>query len=204
MIAGNPFATRFTRPGQLPAVDASGRPIDVDRVLARAGRSGFSVIIGPHGSGKSTLLVHLVAALRARGGVVHAVRLRSLCDLPALVWALTRAGPGATVAVDSWERLGVVGGYLLRGVAWCIGCRLIATTHQPGGCPVLADCRPTSAVLESLVARLPGADGWYGTAIDEQHLHDAFARHSGDIREALFDLYDRFEDHRRAARVVRI
>jgi len=56
MSDSNPFATRFTRPGQLPPFDAAGKRIDLDALLALAGRIRRAVIIGPHGSGESTLL----------------------------------------------------------------------------------------------------------------------------------------------------
>lgn len=204
MSGSNPFATRFTRPGQLPPFDAAGRRIDLDALLARADRMRRAVIVGPHGSGKSTLLAHVVARLRERGDAVHAVRLRSIRDLPGLALAIASAGPRATVAVDSWERLGTAGGAIVRAAAWCRGCRCIATSHEAAGLPVLADCRPTPAVLESIVAHLPDAGAWYGPIIAKQDLRDAFERHGGDIREALFDLYDRFDARQRAVRTVRI
>ena len=72
MVPSNPFATRYTRPGQLEPLDAEGRPIDLPALLQECARLGRAVaIVGPHGSGKSTLLRRLyeatVAAVLKRG-----------------------------------------------------------------------------------------------------------------------------------------
>lgn len=196
MTGSNPFATRFTRPGQLPALDDAGRPLDMACLLARLAHCRQAAIVGPHGSGKSTLLAHLVAKLRREGAVVRWMRLRSFRDLPRLLGAVACSGPGATLGVDSWECLGPVAGWLVRGLAWVRGCRLLVTAHRAGAFPVLFACRPTPAVLASLVALLPAADEWHGRIIRAADLHAAFAQRRGDIREALFDLYDRFESRR--------
>lgn len=204
MVASNPFATRFTRPGRLPPLDSAGRPIDLHDALDRLAHVGQAAIVGPHGSGKSTLLATLVATLQEHGAVVHVIRLRSFRDFPRLVRVVAGAGPDDLVAVDSWERLGAAGGWIVRGLAWIRGCRLLVTSHRADGFPLLADCRPTLAVLESVVSYLPDAGQWYGKAIDGDDLKAVFARHGGDIREALFDLYDRFEARRRGRAAVRL
>lgn len=204
MSGANPFATRFTRPGRLPPLDSAARPIDVEHVLAGLPRCGTTAIIGPHGSGKSTVLTHLVTALEHRGEPVAWHRLRSWRDVPRLLLIVATAAPAATLCIDSWECAGAVAGGLARLLARVRGCRLVVTSHRAAGLAVLVDCRPTPAVLEALVAHLPDHEAWYGQTIRAADIRDAFARHRGDIREALFDLYDRFEARRGRPRTVRI
>ena len=59
----------------------------------------------------------------------------------------------------------------------------------------LVRCVTTPALLGRLVDDLPGHGGLIATEDVEQ----AFRRHGGDIREALYDLYDRFERRTRPA-----
>lgn len=205
MVGSNPFATRFTSPGRLPALDAAGRPIDLDGLIDRLLRMRFAAIIGPHGSGKSTVLANIVAILHERGALVRSIRLRSLRDASLLVRTVAAAGTDATVAVDSWECLGAAAGWIVRGLAWMRGCRLVVTSHQgAAGFQVLTDCRPTLAVLEALVSHLPAMAEWYGPIIDAADLKAVFARQHGDIREIFFDLYDRFEARRHERATVRL
>jgi len=106
--------------------------------------------------------------------------------------------------VDSWERLGVAGGAIVQAVAWCRGCRCIATSHEAAGLPVLADCRPTPAVLRGDRRTPPRCWGMVWPDHRQAGPAQILERHGGDIREALFDLYDRFEARRRSVRMVRI
>lgn len=205
MNAGNPFATRHTRPGRLAALDAAAAAVDAGRLLARLDRlGGRAAIVGPHGSGKSTLLVHLADTLDQRGAAVVRIRLRSWRDAARLLKTVWAASSGTTVCVDSWECAGPVMGGLVWLVAKRNGCRLLVTGHRRGGWPLLRRCRPTCAVLAALVRQLPGHAEWYGRIIVAADIRDAYRRHGGDIREALFDLYDRFEARRRRHGAVRL
>lgn len=200
----NPFATRFTGPGRIAPVDHAARPIDLERIRRHLEVRGHAAIVGPHGSGKSTLLAHVFESLRRRGENAHWLRLRSWSDAPRLLWCVARARPGATVCVDSWECVVGLPGWIARAWAHVRGCRLLVTSHRAAGFPVLVECRPTLAVLSSLLRHLPGYEVWYGRTIRGDDVEDAFARHHGDIREALFDLYDRFESRRRGRGPVRM
>ena len=192
--ATNPFSTRHTRPGCIVPLDGHGLPIDVDGLLDRLRRvGGTAAIVGPHGSGKSTLLVKVADALEASGVRVMRVRLRTWRDVAGVVDAIKRTGRRGAVCVDSWECLSVVIRGLVRLAALARGCGLVVTTHHDGGMPVLARCHTSRALLESIVGRLPGRAHWYGTVIQSQDIEAAFGRRRGDIREALYDLYDVFE-----------
>lgn len=197
----NPFATRFTRPGVLASRDAGGEPVDVDGMLRRFdGLGGAAVIVGPHGSGKSTLLAHLAAAIERRGGPVARHRVRGWRDVPPLWGTLWRTPPGGVLCVDSWECLRPPARVLVRLAARLRGCRLLVTAHQPVGVPVLARCRPSLPLLHALVAELlgraeacGGAEAVERAAIGPADIAAAFRNHGGDLRESLYELYDRFE-----------
>jgi hypothetical protein len=186
----NPFATRFTRPGRVVPLDADGRPLDLDALLARLrALGGRAAIEGPHGSGKTSLLTALAAHLDARGGATRLIRVRGGAEAGGLLRAIARAAAGAFVGVDGWERLPWPVATAARWLAAQRSCGLVVTAHRATGLPVLHRCHTSSLVLARIVAQLPDHRG----AIDDGDVADAFARHAGDLREALYDLYDRFE-----------
>jgi len=190
----NPFSTRFTRPGRIAPLDGGGEEVDAAALLVRlAAVGGAAAIIGPHGSGKTTLLGHLADAIEATGVTVMRVRSRGRWGATNVLFALVRAGRAATVCVDSWECLGPVARNTLPIVARMLGCGLLVTMHLQSRLPVLARCRTTAALLERICMTLPGHDAWYGTVITPDDVEAAFARHRGDIRESLYELYDTFE-----------
>lgn len=194
LLRSNPFATRFTRPGVLPPLDATGAPVRVDEVLRRLrGIGRAAAVVGPHGSGKSTLLARLADAIDADGGVAIRLRLRDRGDRGPVLAAVLRARPGAVVVLDGWETAGPLVALIVRTVARLRGCRLVVTAHGAVGLPVLVRCRTTAALLAAIVDRLPGRDAWYGRLIHPADVAEAFAGHGGDIRESLFALYDRYE-----------
>lgn len=198
--AGNPFCTRHVRPGRLPFLDGTGRPVDLSGLLAKLATVGFSAaLVGPHGSGKTTLLGHLAEALEAEGRHVRRLRIGHPRDAVRLLAVVARARRGDVVCVDGWERLGLPWRPLVR---WCAAARhagLVVTAHRVGALPTLWACEATPAVLGAIVARLTdGADG--PPAVVESDLGQAFRGAEGDIREALFRLYDVFETRARAAR----
>jgi hypothetical protein len=190
----NPFVTRFTRPGRIEPLDVMGSPVDLRELVDRLRRlGGTAAIVGPHGSGKSTLLTHLAAAIECRGERVPRVRLHSWRHAP-LVWNAIRDTPaGGTVCVDSWECLGVSAGSVLRLTARLAGCGLLVTSHRASGMPELVRCGTSEPLLRAIVRSLPGLDGWYGKLIHESDIEAAFAMYGGNLRESLYELYDRFE-----------
>jgi energy-coupling factor transporter ATP-binding protein EcfA2 len=204
----NPFSTRYTRPGCIPPLDAAGQPIDaatlVDRLAVLGGRAA---LVGPHGSGKSTLLTHIADAVERGGGRAWQIRFRSWRDL-----ALVRVGPwraagGGVLCVDGWESAGPLGRLLVRLAARSAGCGLIVTAHRvPAGLPVLVRCETSPALLRALVTGLLGGTtdpvasrhhaDIHDSGIRAADVDDAFQKHGGNLRESLYDLYDRFEARR--------
>lgn len=185
----NPFATRFTRPGMLPSLGPRGEPIDAAGLLLRIEPGRVVAIVGPHGHGKSTLLAALTAAAGCAGSATNTVRIRSLRDSWRPVAALLTTPGGGFVACDGWERALPGTDLVVRLLAAARRLRVVVTTHRHRGLPVLARCDTSVDLLDELVSRLPD----HGGLIDGTDIDDAYRRHAGDLREALYDLYDRFE-----------
>ena len=188
---GNPFATRFTRPGALEPLDSQGRPLDLEALTVRLRRARMAAITGPHGHGKTTLLVALAARLEAEGLPVTVVRVRSRRDWAAVWRAISGLPRGGVACIDGWDSLAALRGPL-RLAALLLGRTLLVTSHRPGLCPVLWRCETSRGLLEAIVARLPDRHGRIGGA----DIAEAFLRHDGDLRESLAHLYDRFEQRR--------
>lgn len=189
----NPFATRYTRPGAIPPLDGRGRPLDVAALAATLVRLRAAALQGPHGHGKSTLLAAIATVLRRSGMPVSVVRIRGWPDVVAVAGTLATTPRQTAVFVDGWERLGPLRcplqllARLRRGT-------LLVTTHAPCGLPVLRRCETSPDLLRAIVARLPDHRG----LVDDGDVADAFHAHGGDVREALYDLYDRIECRWRA------
>jgi hypothetical protein len=185
----NPFSTRHVRPGAIPFVFPPG--LDAGGLVSRlAANQWRGEIVGPHGSGKSTLLATLQPSLARAGREPLLVTLhdgeRSLRAHRAL---LSRAHEGTIVIIDGYEQLAPWSKWRLRRYCRRRRAGLVVTAHQPAGLPTLAtttvDSETAAAVFRLLV---PG-----GGPVDRTDLAAALARHSGNLREALFDLYDLYE-----------
>lgn len=194
----NPFATRYTRPGAIPPLDAGGRPLDVESLARDLLAAGAAALQGAHGHGKTTLLVALADTLAAAGRRVRVLRIRGVREAWAAVVALAAEPSETALFVDGWERLGI-GGRVLTALARRRRGPLLVTAHAAVGLPVLRHCTTSVAMLRAIVARLPDHHG----LIDDDDLARAFHRHRGDLRESLADLYDRVEGRRAAGLTAR-
>lgn len=196
----NPFATRHTRPGMLPPLDDRGEPIDPARLLAGVGPGRVVAVMGPHGHGKSTLVAAVAVAARAAGWAVREVRVRSPLESWRPVAAAIAAARGTFLACDGWERAFPGTATAVRIIAAARGLRVVVTVHRRGSLPILARCDTSPRLLAQLVARLPDHAG----LISAHDVDDAYRRHEGNLREALYDLYDRFERQSRRLRQATI
>ena len=195
----NPFATRWVQPGALEYVWPDG---DGGNALLGRLAAGASVeIVGPHGSGKSTLVAALVALLRACG---RACTLETLHDGGGRRSLATWPGTEMRVRiVDGFEQLPGWRRRLVRWRARSAGDALVVTAHAPQGMDHTlrseVDAALTARLVEALLARaeLP-------THIDPAGVFARVERLDGNLREALFELYDLYEAERahlrRAAR----
>jgi hypothetical protein len=185
---GNPFATRYTRPGAIPPLDRHGIPLDIATLATRLEAVTAAAIEGPHGHGKSTLLFALAATLTAAGRPVRIVQIRDWHDACTACSVVLLAPRTTAVFVDGWERLGPLAGPL-RLVARASRRTLLVTSHRAAGLPVLWKCETTPDLLRAVVARLPDRGG----AVDDADIAAAFQRHDGNLRESLSELYDTIE-----------
>lgn len=202
----NPFATdRLEALGYRSP--RTGEPLDLEPLLARwesLGRRG--AIVGPEGSGKTTLLDDLETALEARGHPVR--RLRAEAGSGRLVEERDRdrvvrlEDPAedqtrTILVIDGADRLTWrVRRRLRRAAGRGRASRaggLLVTSHRPGLLPTLTECATSPELLERLVAELVGSSG----ATPERALPPAtalHARHRGNLRLALLELYDRWAE----------
>lgn len=191
----NPFSTRFVRPGAIEYVFADGQSAAdlIERLRARGWRGQ---IVGPHGSGKSTLLAALVEPLERAGR--HAWRI-DLHDgqrsLPFGAMAEAHLAGSDLLIVDGYEQLSRISrlrlGWQLRRRGW----GAIVTAHQDVGYPTLYRTSASLELTERIVARLLPLRN---PTIDHQAIAASFSAARGDVREALFALYDHFESEHRA------
>jgi hypothetical protein len=183
---------------------ARDNPFAVDRVLAvRYRLSGTSweellarlaalghrgALVGPQGSGKTTLLEDLAPRLADRGFQVHHVVLyegeRRLPADPGRALP-RRLGPRDLVLLDGADALSRLAWLGLRRHARRAG-GLVVTSHRPGLLPTLHECATSPALLAGLVRDLAGEDGARAAPRPEE----LFARHGGNLRAALRELYD--------------
>ncbi len=192
----NPFATCWTRPGALQFRFPAGQTLE--QLIAKLAEQHWQgAIIGPHGSGKSTLLESLKRALIASEHTIHSISLRDRQR-----WLPTRF-LGEVAAKPNNNRLVIVDGY--EQLAWlerlrlmnrCCRARagLLVTSHSPVRIPTLIRLSPDHLLVEQLVADLSAE---VSTAITHADVAASHACHGSNVREILFDLYDRHEERRR-------
>lgn len=151
----------------------------LDRLLAQQGRGA---LIGPPGRGKSTLLRDFAGLFRERGYRVHPLRWTR--EFPRFTNAdrsaiATGFGPRDAILFDGAELMGRVRFAWFRFRVRTAGVLLI-TSHTDGFLPLLHRCETSPELLRSLVGRLTP------DSIEPEVL---LARHQGDVREALRELY---------------
>jgi len=169
----------------------TGRPLELAPLVDRFDALGRrAAVIGPEGSGKTTLLDALAPRLVARGLEVRRLRAAPGGGVLRGAEALDDPGPETVLFVDGLDRLPGAARRRVRRAARSAG-GLLVTAHRPlrlGRLGTLTECATTPALLAALVARLSGerapADAPLPSAED---LH---ARHGGNLRTALLELYD--------------
>lgn len=149
-----------------------------------------AAIVGPKGSGKTTLLEDLAPRLAARGWTPRPLRLdeeHPKFDGRFLEDFVASLGPRDVILFDGAEQLGFLDWRRFERRTRSAG-GLILTLHRPGRLPTLLETRTSPELLDALVAQLLGPeDREQGPASRE-----LYARHAGNLREALREFYDRF------------
>lgn len=194
----NPFATCWTRPGAIPFLFPDGQ--SATRLVAKLSASGMhGAIVGPHGSGKSSLLEALKPALLSAGFSVHGITLRNhQRRLPTWFLKTLPERPGIAI-VDGYEQLSWLSRVGLHHACRRAGLGLLVTAHQRTRYPTLIRLAPDERLVRKLAAHLAAKVSTPVTAADVVASH---ARHGRNVREILFELYDRHEELRRAGRTL--
>jgi hypothetical protein len=196
-MSSNPFSTRFVRPGALEYLFADGE--SADGIVARLRAHGWrGAIFGPHGSGKSSLLAALRGPLSAAGRRLVEFTLRDgQRRLPARLDAAGPLDPATLLVIDGYEQLGWMARRSVRRACHRSGCGLLVTAHRRVGLHVVARTAPSPGLALRIVQALTAGRG---DAPTEGDIAAAYAAHCaggrGDLREMLFDLYDRHQRQR--------
>ena len=146
--------------------------------LARLGCR--AAIVGPRGSGKTTLLEDLAGRLEAQRWRIHLLRFNADRRRP-------DSSPNGTRTTSSWcdgaEQLSLLDWRRLAHRARRAG-GLVITTHRAGRLPTLHVCETSPELLRGLAASL-------GQPLSAREGVEIHARHDGNLRAALGELYDR-------------
>lgn len=193
---GNPFSTRNVRPGSIAYLFPSGD--NAESVVGRLRENDWKgAVVGPHGSGKSTLLATLQPVLVSHGRDLVRFTLRDgqRC-LPAET-SDNNWHAHTLLVIDGYEQLSRASRRQLFRMIAQKGSGLLITTHDA---PVLLEVFRTGTDIHAFrkIARSLASSHHDGEqeVITNDQIDAAFARHEPDLREALFELYDRFEEQR--------
>jgi len=191
----NPFCAARLRPGTIDFVFEQGKSVEqlVDFLAANAWRGQ---ITGRHGTGKSTLLAALIPAIEARGRRVGSITLGAgQRQLPhRFIRVLRRSAGLGVAAVDGIEQLRIWNRMLLKRVCQTHRVGLVVASHRSAQLPCLYETAVDESLAWSVVQRLQ--DG-FPPRIQIADLIPRLARREGNLREALFDLYDLYEERSR-------
>jgi hypothetical protein len=187
-VSSNPFSTRFIRPGAIPFVFPEDQSADGVAQRLRE-RNWWGQIIGDHGSGKSTLLATLVPALEAAGRTVVSVGLhQNERRLPALDQSTFSSA--TQLVIDGYEQLSWWSRWRVNALCRRRGAGLLVTAHTDVGLPMIYETQPSEELARSVVARLIAEPNGRITSDD---VSNAYAATNGNVREALFRLYDVYQ-----------
>jgi len=197
------------RPGALPYLFPEGQ--DVSSLLSRLAKSGWrGQIVGPHGSGKSTLLATLRPAIEAAGKRVIFIELHDgqrrlpipvsstlFRILLSVVFVRASTHPTYVLIIDGYEQLPWWRRRLFQCECRRLGLGLLVTSHKSVGLPEVFRTQVDMDLARRVVAKLlAGREG----VITKQEIDACARRHDQDLREAMFELYDLFEQHRKGRR----
>jgi hypothetical protein len=180
----NPFAAERVLSIRYELADG-----DLGTLIARLAHLRYrAAIVGRHGSGKTTLLEDLEPPLARAGFRIRHLRLdadhRAFPRGFLAQWAASLDARDL-VCVDGAEQLDARQWMMFRWRTRHAG-GLLITSHRRGWLPTLIECTTSPELLAGIVRRLaPEPSG-----VRTPTAADLFARHRGNLREALRELYD--------------
>ncbi len=188
----NPFATCFTRPGEIPFVDDL---LDISFLAKQVAESNRALqIVGPHGSGKTTLTIEIARALMPRGFETTWLTIRKSSFQSQLIRNEylsdqkidVNKSNQKLVVVDGIESIGLAARVALIGNL-SKRAKVLLTTHRKRlGATLLCRTKPSLKTFRKLCNDLcPEMSNECPSAIDA-----AFHAENGNYREAFFRLYD--------------
>ena len=165
-----------------------------DALLARfAALDRRAALVGAEGRGKSTLLFELGARLERQGFRLRLATLRrgerrlAPGDWEQLFGA---ASERDLLLVDGAQELAPREWRRVRDASRRAG-GLLITSHRAGLLPTLHECRTTPELLGELMAELlAGTTPPDGALSSAEAARSRFARHGGNLRDALLAAYD--------------
>lgn len=165
-----------------------------DALLARfAALDRRAALVGPEGRGKSTLLLELGGRLERQGFRLRMATLRrGERRLAASDWERLFAGANERdlLLVDGAQELAPREWRRVREASGRAG-GLLITSHRPGLLPTLHECRTTPELLGALMVELlDGASPHDAALASVEATRSRFARHGGNLRDALLAAYD--------------
>lgn len=184
----NPFATRFTRPGQVPYFFRPAESLaSLQASWSDANRVGQ--VVGPHGSGKTTLLAAWGGHLEELAVPVHRILVTAAHPLPPhhemAPWSAI--GPESVVLVDGYERFPPFRRWRLKRAIRKQGAGLLVSCHRPMGFSWTYYPPHDLAHLQAIVRWLQRN---CHPLIDDRDVAQSFTGCGGNLRETLFALYD--------------
>lgn len=189
----NPFSTRYHTTGSLPYLDGDKILAAEDLYDTMIARNLPAQIVGPRGTGKSTLMRTLARIARQ-----HALKLIQLSEdkrrLPSAWWYLGDTDTSIQwVFVDGAEQLYRRRFAWLRRTCQKRSLGLLITTHRQLGLSTLreniVDEKTSHSIVTEVLARCPQAP----TLVRPDEAPGALLACGGDMREALFHIYDLYE-----------
>lgn len=189
----NPFATRFTRPGnRFVEPDGIAGVESLSERFLQSGKCGQ--IVGPHGCGKTCLVYAMTGSLQAAFREMHLIVIRRhgwLGLSSEKMAVLYGSGDNDLLVVDGIESLSPIQRWCLVGSCRYRDCGLLLTTHRVlPGVPVLKKLMPNFAHFEKIVADLAPSSH---AMLRSKAVRDAYDRNGGNYREGLMFLYDVFQ-----------